>query len=213
MHLSFWATLKKAVLRLERSHSMPQPDELPDSEIQERPTEMIDGVVYPQTIGTPSHASVIGNLHFLLRSYFNGKTCQPFTGELDVMLDEQNTFRPDISVVCDSTRFTEQGYSGAPTLVIEVLSPRTAKVDKGRKFLAYQRHGVKEYWIVDADSESVEQFVLENGVFALKSIHVNTSFQASSEETHEQINFTNKFTSAVFENLTLSLPDIFSYMF
>ncbi|MDR1559695.1 MAG: Uma2 family endonuclease [Clostridiales bacterium] len=176
--------------------------------------ELIDGVIYNMSAGTPSHASVIGNMYFLLRRFFDGKPCMPFTSELDVILDDKNRFRPDISVVCDKSKFTTQGYAGAPALVAEVLSPSTAKFDKGRKFLTYQRFGVKEYWIVNVDSESVEQYVLTDGKFKLKAIHIHFDHIAEAyAQNSGEINFSTEFSSAAFDGLSINLTDVFSFGF
>ncbi|MDR1540245.1 MAG: Uma2 family endonuclease [Clostridiales bacterium] len=177
-------------------------------------TELIDGVVYDMSAGTPSHASIIGNIYYLLRRYFEGKPCTPFTSELDIHLDEKNRFRPDISVVCDKAKFVAQGYAGVPTLVVEVLSPSTAKIDKGRKFLAYQRFGVKEYWIVNTDSESIEQYVLRDGKLMLEAIHIYLDYSEEVESKNsEMINFSTSFNSSVFEGLAINLTEVFSYEF
>ena len=54
-----------------------------------------------------------------------------------------------------------------PDFVAEVLSPTTEHRDRGVKFEDYEAHGVREYWIVDAEAESVEQYVLEEAAFRL----------------------------------------------
>jgi len=54
---------------------------------------------------------------------------------------------------------------GAPDLVVEILSPSTAKLDRGAKLQAYERAGVREYWIVDPDARVVEQYELVGGTF------------------------------------------------
>jgi Uma2 family endonuclease len=51
---------------------------------------------------------------------------------------------------------TEREVSGAPDLVIEVLSPGTARPDRGRKRALYQDEAISEYWIVDADKNQIE---------------------------------------------------------
>ncbi|MDA7026445.1 Uma2 family endonuclease [Bacillus sp. CLL-7-23] len=61
--------------------------------------------------------------------------------------------------------------SGAPDLVIEIISPATAKIDRLDKRLTYQRSGVKEYWIVDPANQSVEVYLLENGILELNNVY------------------------------------------
>ena len=55
----------------------------------------------------------------------------------------------------------------APDLVVEVLSPSTERRDRGVKFEDYAAHGVDEYWIVDAERETVEQYLLEGEAYDL----------------------------------------------
>ncbi len=63
----------------------------------------------------------------------------------------------------------ETGIEGAPDLVVEVLSPATAYYDLRTKFRAYEKSGVKEYWIVDPERKSVEVYTVTNGKFSLSS--------------------------------------------
>jgi Uma2 family endonuclease len=70
---------------------------------------------------------------------------------------------PDIVVVCDSSKLDKQGCNGAPDLVIEILSPSTARRDHKLKFRKYLEAGVREYWIVDPDQSMVHTHILEGG--------------------------------------------------
>ena len=72
----------------------------------------------------------------------------------------------DITVVCDPSKLDDVGCKGAPDLVMEILSPSTQRHDKLTKFNLYQRAGIREYWIVDPASKSVQVFVLEDGHYA-----------------------------------------------
>ena len=55
----------------------------------------------------------------------------------------------------------------APDLVVEVLSKTTEAHDRGIKFTDYAAHGVSEYWIVDPDTETLEQYILDDGEYEL----------------------------------------------
>ena len=57
------------------------------------------------------------------------------------------------------------GCKGAPDLIIEILSPSNLRHDRLTKYNLYQRAGVREYWIVDPESKTVQSFVLENGYY------------------------------------------------
>lgn len=56
--------------------------------------------------------------------------------------------QPDLMVVCDRDKLDDRGIKGAPDLVLEIISPSTAKRDITVKHQLYQRHGVKEYWLL-----------------------------------------------------------------
>ena len=56
----------------------------------------------------------------------------------------------------------------APEFIVEVLSPSTESIDRGDKFRDYAANGVREYWIIDPDAQTVEQYVLTDGAYALQ---------------------------------------------
>ena len=75
--------------------------------------------------------------------------------------DEIDTIvQPDISVICDPSKIIKKGCLGAPDLIIEILSPSTSKKDLNEKFQLYEKHGVKEYWIVDPGNRYIQIFHL-----------------------------------------------------
>lgn len=65
-------------------------------------------------------------------------------------------------MICDPAKLTDQGVTGAPDLVIEIVSPDSGFHDRGRKFDLYRGSGVREYWIVDPDERVVEVYRLEH---------------------------------------------------
>jgi Uma2 family endonuclease len=77
----------------------------------------------------------------------------PFDVRLQDHLDASDeetitVVQPDLMIICDTNKLDEHGVKGAPDLVVEIISPSTAKRDIKTKFEIYQRHGVKEYWIM-----------------------------------------------------------------
>ena len=116
-----------------------------------------------------SHTIIAGNIHHIFRRFLKGKRCKVFF-EPDLFLDENNNFVPDIAIICDRDKIKYNGIYGAPDLVVEVLSPSTAANDRGIKKDTYEKAGVKEYWIVDPASKSIEVYHLQNGRLAFSNV-------------------------------------------
>ena len=87
----------------------------------------------------------------------------------DCILSNVTVVQPDIVYVATDRQAiaSERGFEGAPTLVIEVLSPSTAGLDRDRKMRLYAEHGVPYYWIVDPETRSIEAFALAGADYAL----------------------------------------------
>ena len=77
---------------------------------------------------------------------------------------------PDITVVCDRSKLDAQGCKGAPSMIIEILSPSTQRHDRLTKLNLYQRAGVGEYWIVNPEDRTVQVMLLENGIYRVTDV-------------------------------------------
>ena len=79
----------------------------------------------------------------------------------DVILTDENIVQPDILFVSNERLgiIGEANISAPPDLVIEILSPSTRNKDLEIKRKVYAGFGVREYWIVDPDAETVEVLV------------------------------------------------------
>lgn len=129
--------------------------------------ELIQGIPYNMTPApSAEHQNVISNLHGEFYHYLKGKACKSFVAPFDVRLfaedktDEEiiNYVQPDISIICDKNKIDNRGCVGAPDLVVEVLSPSTAKKDRSEKLRLYIAAGVKEYWIIDPFNQALEVY-------------------------------------------------------
>ena len=82
----------------------------------------------------------------------------------DVHLSKQNILQPDLLFIKNENlyKIKEYGLSGAPDLVIEILSPSTSQLDYEDKKSLYERFGVTEYFIVDPNSKMVDSFFLKD---------------------------------------------------
>ncbi|GHT70142.1 hypothetical protein FACS1894110_21070 [Spirochaetia bacterium] len=138
-------------------------------------TEIIDGEAFMLATPDLTHQIISRGLFLQIAAFLNGKPCQPFFAPVSVRLhpaadnSDNTVLEPDIIVVCDPSKLDKKGCNGAPDLVIEILSPSTARHDKVVKFNKYQEAGVREYWIVDPDTQSVQACVLEKGRYILSS--------------------------------------------
>jgi Uma2 family endonuclease len=129
--------------------------------------ELIDGIPYMMS-PAPSriHQHIVGALFNQLYNFLKDKPCKAYVAPFDVRLSadkrDDTVLQPDILVVCDSEKLDDQGCTGAPDLVVEVLSSSSDKHDRVIKFRKYLEAGVREYWIVNPDSKTVNVYILEN---------------------------------------------------
>ncbi len=161
-----------------------------------------------------THIKVSGNIFYEFKKYLKGKKCDTFA-EADVFIDKDNRFIPDVMIVCDSDKVQEDGVHGAPDLVVEVLSPSTAKFDKGDKKDIYEKIGVKEYWIVDTFAKYVEVYHHRNGRFVLDNIYQYYTDEqkeqnnALADDDRNKIVIYDEIKVSVCDDLVVDLKDIF----
>lgn len=88
---------------------------------------------------------------------------------IDVYFEETETYQPDIVFISRERLniIADERIKGAPDMIIEILSPRTAYYDLKKKFKVYERHGVREYWIVDPEDRSIAVYENREGEFTL----------------------------------------------
>lgn len=157
------------------------------------------------------HNRVAFNIAMLFDNYLRGKSCTPFADGTDLYLDEENQFVPDGMVVCDPDKIRNDGVHGTPDLVVEVLSPSTAKYDRGRKKDAYEKCGVREYWIADPANKTVEQYLLQSGKFVLHDTYaVLPDWMLEKMKEEERAALVTEFKCSLFDDLTIHLDDVFA---
>jgi Uma2 family endonuclease len=129
--------------------------------------QLINGEVVIGTIPVLKHQGIVREILMLFTLHARQNGGETFGYMTEVYLDEYNSFEPDVLYICpDNLTITQQDDKrivGTPDLVVEVLSPSTAKYDRQEKYEAYQQHGVSEYWIVDPAHEVVEVWTLGEG--------------------------------------------------
>jgi Uma2 family endonuclease len=132
--------------------------DLPDGER----AELIDGTMYMMSPPNMIHQRLSSKIHFAIMSYIakKGGACEVFAAPFAVFLNNDDTtyVEPDISVICDNTKLTKKGCNGAPDWVIEIVSPSSRQMDYFVKLFKYQMSGVREYWIVNPEKETVRVY-------------------------------------------------------
>ena len=138
--------------------------------LDEERWELIEGVPYSMSPApNRMHQKVSAALFNQLYNHLKGKTFETYSAPFDVRLpitadasdDEIDTVvQPDIVVISDTDKLDDKGCKGAPELVVEILSPRTAEHDLKDKFYLYQRVGVLEYWIANQTDKTLMIFKL-----------------------------------------------------
>ena len=128
---------------------------LPD----ERRVELIDGVIYDMSAPAIIHQKILGELFILFRECMDRHegNCEVYLSPCDVRLDRDNRtmVQPDLLVVCEEYDIGAKAFDGAPDLTLEILSPSTRSKDMLLKLYKYANAGVREYWIVDPDQQTV----------------------------------------------------------
>lgn len=135
--------------------------------------EIIEGKVYNMS-PAPSriHQKLITEILFRIRSYIeiNNGSCEVYPAPFDVILkneaeiidDSKNIVQPDISVICDKSKLTNEGCTGSPDMIVEIVSPYNPNNDFIRKLNLYDKFKVKEYWIVNPMKKNVLVYKLDD---------------------------------------------------
>ena len=128
--------------------------------------ELIDGQMYMMAPPKRIHQKLITELVSLIHRHIKSHdgSCEIYPAPFAVFLnkDSQNYVEPDISVVCDKTKLDDNGCHGAPDWIIEIVSPSTSRMDYGIKLFKYRTAGVREYWIVNPSTRTVNVYDFEH---------------------------------------------------
>jgi len=153
---------------------------------------------------SPGPSSIHQMIHFEIQKNLT-KNCEEeyfiLYAPIDVILSEEEVRQPDVVLIHRGRKgiIKKRGITGAPDLVVEILSPSTLKRDKIDKRKTYANYAVPEYWIVEPESFILEQFVLVNGQYEPYNI-----FQQNESITSPNIHCVNFTMAAIAENI----PDI-----
>ena len=161
---------------------------------QEEPREeLLNGKIFMMSSPSVNHYQITFNIVSAFQSYLKGKNCRAFGDGVDVYLTEEDRVIPDAMIVCNKDSIQKNGIHGTPELIVEVLSPSTAKNDKGYKKDLYESVGVREYWIVDPEKQRVMVYGFEN-------------------DTVEQYDFEETVPVGIYEGFSIHMQQFISFV-
>ena len=159
--------------------------------------ELLNGKLMMVPAPNMKHQKVLVRLTEKLNSFSEAHGLgEVYVAPCDVFLSDTDVVQPDLLFISRAREhtLTDANVRGAPDLVIEILSPSTAKRDLGYKHDLYGRHGVLEYWIVDPIAETV-------------AVHRQQDGRLQLAETFGR---RDTLRTALLEGLQLKLDDIFA---
>jgi len=177
---------------------------------EERREELIGGKVVAMVPASTNHTFITGNIYYLFAHYLRRKQCTPIVDGSTVFLTKTDHFVPDMMVVCDPDKIKPDGIHGAPDLVVEVLSPSTAKNDRTHKKDVYSKCGVREYWLVNPIDKSVEVYRTNGTGFVFHDLYMlRPDWELAQMSEEERAAVVTHFKCSLFDDLDISLEDIF----
>jgi Uma2 family endonuclease len=131
--------------------------------------ELIDGVPYDMSPApSRTHQKILLDLARIVADITDEGSCETYIAPLDVRLTEAlhldgepgepedkkvtTVVQPDIAVFCNEELLDERGAHGPPDIAVEILSGSTGYKDITEKLVLYERHGVREYWVVNGEA-------------------------------------------------------------
>ncbi|MCC7291298.1 MAG: Uma2 family endonuclease [Phycisphaerales bacterium] len=128
--------------------------------------ELVDGVTIRSPSPTPGHQQVADEILFQLKTFLRGHRVGAVYRETDIHLSPGLVYRPELVFLrTELVRANWRRIRTAPDLVVEVVSPESRRFDRETKKADYERHGVREYWIIEPQLEAFTFFRLVDGRF------------------------------------------------
>lgn len=133
--------------------------------------EIIRGVLYVANAPSYEHQYSVLKIGRYLDEFVEEQQLGVIlSAPFEVRLSESsNPVQPDVLFLSNTQKPKRalQKFEGAPSLIVEVISPSSIRLDRKIKLDEYEQAGVQEYWLVDPKTRSVEIYTLSNGEYAL----------------------------------------------
>ena len=181
--------------------------------------EILDGkIFYMAPPAGESHHNITDNITTIFKNYLKGKPCRAYSDGPYVHLDtvdvsdisKKDKLIPDVMIVCNKDIIKKNFIAGAPDLIVEVLSPSTAKNDIGYKKDLYAEYGVKEYWIISQEERSVQVYILKDGVYKLDNIYrIYEDWVLEGMDEEEKSEIIKEFKTSLYDDLIIKVEEVF----
>lgn len=160
--------------------------------------ELFNGIIMkraaPSLIHQNANDNLLADIKIFLRQNPVGRV---YSAPVDVEFDKFNAFQPDLAFVTNERSFLfEDGdyIKGAPDLIVEIISPGNVRRDRVEKKEICQQFAVREYWLIDPLSQTIEIYVMRDNAYQL----------------HDFLEQTGKATSTVLTGFELEISTLFS---
>ena len=136
--------------------------------------QLIEGELIEMAGPNDAHQVFTGDLFVEVRTQTRALNIgEARIAPFDVAIDEHNTFQPDLLFVSNARRhiFDGHGVTGAPDVVVEVLSESTRQRDLAVKLPAYARNGIWEMWVADLRARTVAKYTGDGQTLTLARVY------------------------------------------
>jgi Uma2 family endonuclease len=132
--------------------------------------EIISGELLMAPAPTFKHQYISANIEKLINFHLqNNDLGILIHAPLDIIFSDKYILQPDIIFIANENLsiIVEHGIEGVPDMIIEIISPSTMWRDRHEKMTTYESFGVNEYWIVDPENQTIDQYLLNEGVYSI----------------------------------------------
>lgn len=156
--------------------------------------ELIDGQLYAMAPPSFIHQKILSELQYTILNYVKSKKvmCEVVPAPFAVNLNANDKIwvEPDISVISDKNKINNKGCCGAPDWIIEIVSPTSQQMDYGIKLFKYRTAGVREYWIVNPLTRTINVYDFEH------------------EEKTRQYNFDEDISACIYSDFMINVAEL-----
>jgi len=134
-----------------------------------QPHELWDGALIMSPTPSFHHQEIAFRFHRALYDWVTPRKLGKVIGApIDMVLSPHRVVQPDVAFIAtDRLGTIQRVIMGPADLVAEVVSLQGRNRDRIEKRDLYEQHGVKEYWIIDPEAQTVDVLALANGRYEL----------------------------------------------